>query len=147
MKTIILSKQRWWDLEKRLNVRISESEADDAFWNVVESNEEELKTILSTYGTPEDDWEVPWHRSRCRILYCYIYADHVYRPDLIAAIDRLLPRDGKQWYAQLECYTDSKLAPNGTRGGLGMLILHEGVAYLNDNDELAKRPELLGLKV
>jgi hypothetical protein len=89
---------------------------------------------------------VPLHRFRCRVLYCYIYSDHVHSPELLDAIDNLLPRGGKPWYVQLECYTDSKLAANGTPEDLGMVILYKGAAYLKADDEIAKRPELLGLK-
>ena len=145
MKTVILAKDKWWELEKRLNQLIPETEADPAFWRAVENNEVKLKAVLSKYGVPEEDWEVPWHRFRCRVLYCYIYADRVYDAKLLAKISALLPHDGRPWYAQLECYTDSKRAPNGGPDTLGMIILYEDVAYLCSDDELTKRPELIEL--
>jgi hypothetical protein len=135
MKLEILSSKDWWALEKRLNVLIPEEEATKEFWKQVEENEAALRMFYSAYGAEEDGvWEVPKLWQRCRVLYSSIYADGIYTPALLPGVSAMIPKDGKSWYAQLECFSNAQRLPNGNPLFLGQVIVFEGRAYADADD-------------
>jgi hypothetical protein len=125
-------KKQWKELSDKLNILLPEEDATDAFWEQVKKNEKSLKELFQEFEHDETGWEIPENYKRCAVIYSYLYSDKLYRSDLLSRVSSIIPKDGKPWYAELECYTDSKRLLNGNPLFLGWLILFDGQAYASD---------------
>jgi hypothetical protein len=172
MKLIILPRTEFYEKRKPFDRYIPEEEATDAFWSALESGLDALRQHLSEL-LPKDRarshfgrlfkkfrqhlfgldpevsaWELPEHYQRCRVLYCYLYADELYNPKLLPGIAAAVPRDGKPWCAELECYSDAKILPNGNPDCIGDIALIDGVFYTHaDCTALIAYAPRLGIEV
>jgi hypothetical protein len=125
----ILSPKEWSALKAPLDRYIPDEEATDAFWSAIDTGQTALRQHLSGFGEEDVAWELPGHCQQCRVLYIYLYSDALYTADVLPGIAAAIPRDGNVWCAELECYTDARVLPNGNRLCLGFAAIVADTVY------------------
>ncbi len=144
MNLVILPNDEFYAKSKPYDIYIPEEEVTDAFWSALDSARATLRQHLSSFGPEGSAWELPGHEQRCRVLYAYLYADSLYTPELLAGIADSLPQDGRPWCAELECYSDARILPNGRPLCLGWAAIIDGTFYtaVNYKDLIAYESRL-----
>ena len=148
MKLFVLPDREYWALRAPLDALLPDGAADEAFWSSIHVAWQALEAHLSRFGDENTTWEQPDYPSACRVLYVYLHAESIYTPELLPPIAALLPRDGQQWCAELECYSDAEREPNGIPMLLGFLVLTADGAFVREQDaRLISYADRLGLSV
>jgi hypothetical protein len=140
MKLIILPLDQFFAERKPFDLYIPEEEATDAFWSELDAAQAALREHLSQFGGEGTAWELPGHYQRCRVLYAYLYSESLYTPELLPGIVAAIPKNGKPWCAELECYT--RPDPNSAPVSIGDLAIIDGTIYADSKDFLAYAEKL-----